>query len=229
MGSRARVTLAGIRLRSLVAGLACGGWMSACACAQIFAAVESSPNAAASSKQNRPPDGAEELSGPADKPAPRTDANSRIAHRQLLEKARRGGIDIYFIGDSITRRWGAADPEYKDLLANWTANFHGWNAANFGWGADKIQNMLWRLEDGELAGVNPKIIVVLAGTNNIGKQPGDDEKIEDITRGLKSSRGRVPGESAPRSRHPDRNISAQRQHGCAARDWTNQPEPRTFS
>ena len=41
---------------------------------------------------------------PADQPAPRTDRNSQIAHEQLVEKARKGGIDVYFIGDSITRR-----------------------------------------------------------------------------------------------------------------------------
>ena len=40
---------------------------------------------------------------------PRTDQNSMTAHDQLLEKAKRGGIDIYFEGDSITRRWGATD------------------------------------------------------------------------------------------------------------------------
>ena len=38
---------------------------------------------------------------PADKPAPRADRNSQIAHEQLLEKARKGGLDVYFLGDSI--------------------------------------------------------------------------------------------------------------------------------
>ncbi len=87
---------------------------------------------------------------PADRPAPRTDQNSMIAHAQLLEKARQGVIDIYFVGDSITRRWGTSDEQYKELLANWRQNFFGWNAANFGWGADKVQNILWRLHNGEL-------------------------------------------------------------------------------
>ena len=43
---------------------------------------------------------------PADQPAPRTDVNSQLAHTRLLDKARKGGIDIYFEGDSITRRLG---------------------------------------------------------------------------------------------------------------------------
>src|SRR5215831_12942268 len=121
---------------------------------------------------------------PADEPAPRIDRNSQIAHEQLLEKATKGGIDVYFMGDSITRRWGALD--YPEFLANWNTNFFGWNAANFGWGADLIENMLWRLENGELDGVNPKVIVLLAGINNVGTFPGDDAKVENITRGLKA-------------------------------------------
>lgn len=120
--------------------------------------------------------------GPADRAAPRTDPNSIAAHEQLLEKARQGRIDVYFLGDSIVRRWGALD--YPELLANWRENFHGWNAANFGWGADRTQNILWRLEHGELDGVNPKVIVLLAGTNNIGSQPRDEETIAEIARGI---------------------------------------------
>jgi lysophospholipase L1-like esterase len=120
----------------------------------------------------------------ADQPAPRADRNSQIAHEQLLEKARKGGIDVYFLGDSITRRWGATD--YPEFLANWNTNFFGWNAANFGWGADLIENMLWRLQNGELDGVHPRIIVVLAGINNVGTVPGGEAKVDNIMRGLKA-------------------------------------------
>jgi len=121
---------------------------------------------------------------PADQPFARGDKNSQLAHQQLVEKAKKGGIDIYFVGDSITRRWGATD--YPEFLANWNTNFFGWNAANFGWGADAIENILWRLENGELDGVNPRIIVVLAGINNVGTFPRGAEKVENITRGLKA-------------------------------------------
>ena len=123
----------------------------------------------------------------ADQPLARTDQNSMTAHSQLLEKAKKGGIDIYFEGDSITRRWGATD--YPELLSNWKENFFGWNAGNFGWGADTTQNILWRLNNGELDGVNPKVIVLLAGTNNVGNRTspnGDDARAADITKGLKA-------------------------------------------
>jgi lysophospholipase L1-like esterase len=120
--------------------------------------------------------------GQADRAAPRTDANSITAHAELLKKAKQGRIDVYFVGDSIVRRWGALD--YPELLANWKQNFHGWNAANFGWGGDRTQNILWRLENGELDGVDPKVIVILAGTNNVGAQARDEQTIAEIARGL---------------------------------------------
>ena len=77
--------------------------------------------------------------------------------------------------------------QYQDLLANWRANFTGWNAANFGWGGDKTQNMLWRLKNGELDGVNPKIVVLMAGTNNVGRVSplGDAEaRADEVARGV---------------------------------------------
>jgi lysophospholipase L1-like esterase len=125
------------------------------------------------------------LLGQADRAAPRTDRNSQLAHQQLLAKTKGGRIDVYFEGDSITRRWGATD--YPQLLENWKKNFFGWNAADFGWGADRVENVLWRLENGELDGVNPKVIVLLAGTNNVGnKVPpnGIDAAVDDVSKGL---------------------------------------------
>jgi len=121
------------------------------------------------------------------RPIARTDRNSRIAHAQLLEKARKGGIDVYFEGDSITRHWGALD--YPELLSNWRQNFFGWNSADFAWGGDTVQNILWRIENGELDNVYPKVIVLLAGTNNIGNRPyrgDDDPRIAEVTAGVEA-------------------------------------------
>ena len=129
--------------------------------------------------------------------AERTDANSRLAHQQLVAKARAGGIDLYFLGDSITRRWGCTDPQWSAMLANWKENFYGWNAVDFGWGGDTIQNMLWRVQNGELDGVNPKVIVILAGTNNVGRRPGGEQKVTDILTAYKAllvtCREKAPG------------------------------------
>jgi lysophospholipase L1-like esterase len=117
----------------------------------------------------------------------------------LLAKRTQGQIDVFFLGDSITRRWGTSDEQYKNLLDNWNANFKGWNAADFGWGADKTQHMLWRLQNGELDGVNPKIVVLLAGTNNVGNQTplgNADARAAEVARGVaavvKEIRQRAP-------------------------------------
>jgi lysophospholipase L1-like esterase len=117
-------------------------------------------------------------------PRRRTDANSEIAHAELVHKAGAGVIDVYFVGDSITRRWGALD--YPDLLAHFRQSFSGWNAANFGWGGDRTQNMLWRLDNGELAGVSPRVFVVQAGTNNLADFESSEQRVESIAAGVEA-------------------------------------------
>jgi lysophospholipase L1-like esterase len=121
---------------------------------------------------------------PARVAVPRLDANSLLAHGQLREKAAQGGISIYFVGDSITRRWGATD--YPRLLAHWKRSFHGWHAANFGWGGDQTQNILWRLQNGELENVRPRVVVVQAGANNLplADHSNPAEAAQDITTGI---------------------------------------------
>lgn len=124
--------------------------------------------------------------GPADWPAARNEDPTWVnKHLELLQKGKRGNIDIYFEGDSITRRW-EGEARHKN---NWDQNFGGWTAANFGAGGDRTQNVLYRIENGELDGVNPKVIVVLIGTNNVGSVPvegGDAVLVDDTTKGIKA-------------------------------------------
>ena len=126
------------------------------------------------------------FAGPADQPVPQGNQKFAAAHADLREKAKQGGIDVYFEGDSITRRWQGND--YPEHQKNWNENFYGWNAADFGWGGDSIANVLYRLNDGELDGVNPKVIVLLVGTNNIGNvpQPDDAALVADVVRGIEA-------------------------------------------
>ena len=148
------------------------------------------------------------------------------AHEQLLAKAKQGRIDVYFVGDSIVRRWGALD--YPELLANWKENFHGWNAANFGWGADRTQNILWRLENGELDGVNPKVIVILAGTNNVGAQPRGRGECGDRPR-REGDRRCLSAQGARRDDRAHGHPAAQRQHGGDADDRSDQRQLAGFA
>lgn len=89
-------------------------------------------------------------------------------HENLLKRARQGGVDVLFLGDSITQNWGNAGSE------TWSKNFAPLKAANFGIGGDKTGNVLWRLEHGEVDGLSPKVVVLMIGVNNLwsGKNTG---------------------------------------------------------
>lgn len=73
-------------------------------------------------------------------------------------RAARGGIDVMFIGDSLTEMWP------KPL---WEKNFGALKAANFGIGGDHTGNVLWRLQDPAIAALKPKLVVLMIGVNNI--------------------------------------------------------------
>lgn len=82
--------------------------------------------------------------------------------------------DLIFIGDSITEqwRWGAGNPVWKQHFEE--------RGFDFGLGSDKTQHTLWRLENIDLAGINPKVAVIMIGTNNATDTP------EDIAAGVKA-------------------------------------------
>jgi lysophospholipase L1-like esterase len=80
-------------------------------------------------------------------------------HEQYLERAKEGNIDLLFLGDSITENWHRA----PDI---WKTNYDALNVANFGIGGDRTQHVLWRIENGELDGIHPKVVVLMIGTNN---------------------------------------------------------------
>lgn len=104
---------------------------------------------------------------------PRVTGNWPARHAGFVAQARKGGVDFLAIGDSITDGWNK-QPEL------WTKNFGPLKAANFGIGGDRTENIIWRITNGELDGIHPKVIMMLIGTNNTSK--GDSA--EDIARGV---------------------------------------------
>jgi lysophospholipase L1-like esterase len=88
-------------------------------------------------------------------------------HEEFVARAHQGGIDVVFFGDSITDFWRDPGPD-RGGREVWAAAFGGLRAVNFGIGADRTQHLLWRIQHGELDGYQPKAVVLLIGTNNIG-------------------------------------------------------------
>ena len=129
---------------------------------------------------------AAKIDEPADKPTTRPGGWMGI-HNRLVTLAKGGNIDLYFEGDSITDYWGrntAAQP-YKPSFDKY---FGGWKTGDFGVAADRTEHVLWRITNGELDGVKPKVIVLLIGTNNLPKDQGVylPKTVEEDAAGVKA-------------------------------------------
>lgn len=83
-------------------------------------------------------------------------------HQEKLQLLKQGPVDLLMIGDSITEGWA------KEGKETWAQYYASRNAINLGFGGDRTENVLWRLQHGELAGINPKVAVLMIGTNNTG-------------------------------------------------------------
>lgn len=83
-------------------------------------------------------------------------------HAEFLQRSKRA-VGLLFLGDSIMDFWPGRGP------ASW-AKFSPYQAANFGVSGERTEDVLWRITNGELAGIFPRVTIVLIGTNNLGQQ-----------------------------------------------------------
>jgi beta-glucosidase len=110
-------------------------------------------------------------------------------HEGFLARGKSGPIGVLFVGDSITQGWTKA-PHV------WETYFGKYQPANFGIGGDQTQHVIWRIANGELDGITPKVTVLMLGTNNTGPAPAGhtaaeiaaaDKKIVELIR------AKIPG------------------------------------
>jgi lysophospholipase L1-like esterase len=99
-------------------------------------------------------------------PTPSSYSWSTPLHQFYLYQLHQGSADVAFLGDSITFGWGDTAHPYLGT-ATWNAKVASLNADNFGVPGDQTQNLIWRLQNGELSD-KPKVAVVMIGTNNLG-------------------------------------------------------------
>ena len=108
----------------------------------------------------------EDLTPSGTNPTPRTKEFSWMSvdtwnkmYTEDIAVADKGGVDLLFVGDSITAGWN------WDI---WQKYFAQYNPANFGIGGDHTGNLLWRLKYGHAEKLHPKAVVMLIGVNNFG-------------------------------------------------------------
>lgn len=91
-------------------------------------------------------------------------------HNRIKAEQKRMNPQVVMIGDSITHYWAGAksigglnDPK---TLPRWYDCFGSIPVLNMGYGFDRTQNVIWRLEKGELSGIKPELVIILIGINN---------------------------------------------------------------
>jgi beta-glucosidase len=107
------------------------------------------------------------------KPVPR-DAGWMKRHESFLARGKKGDIDVLFLGDSITQGWEGSGK------AVWKEHFEPLKSANFGISGDRTEHVIWRMRNGELEGLAPKLVVIMIGTNNGG------DSAPDVALGIKT-------------------------------------------
>ncbi|WP_166422162.1 platelet-activating factor acetylhydrolase IB subunit [Paraglaciecola sp. 20A4] len=111
-------------------------------------------------------------------PVSRNDAWWQERHQQKLaeKQALNNDVDLLFLGDSITHAW-------EDTGATtWHKYYAHLKPLNLGYSGDCTEHLIWRLQNGEIDNLSPKLTVILIGTNNAGHRV---ETAEDTTAGVR--------------------------------------------
>ena len=111
-------------------------------------------------------------------------------HNQKLEEAKKRDFDVVMIGDSITHTW--------DFQKDFKKIFRNIRVLNLGFAGDRTQNVLWRIQNGALDNVSPKLVTLMIGTNhlhNLRKNHHPDETADillGIEEVIKEIQARLP-------------------------------------
>jgi lysophospholipase L1-like esterase len=118
----------------------------------------------------------------------------RARHESKLEELRRKQPTLIFLGDSITQQFEhRGPPEWRDFAPVWDWFYASRNAVNLGFTGDTTASLLWRIENGEVAGVSPKVAVILIGANNLGRVHwGTEDTLAGIDAILAALKRRLP-------------------------------------
>ena len=127
-------------------------------------------------------------------------------HAEVLRIKDSINPEVVLIGNSITHFWGGlpqlkyADGKLREPNGPtaWASVFGPYRVLNLGFGWDRTQNVLWRLDHGELDGLHPRVVVIDIGTNNTTPtRNASKNTAADIVEGIREVclrvRSKVPG------------------------------------
>jgi len=116
-------------------------------------------------------------------------------HARLVDyvRANPGPCDVLLVGDSITQQWGSP-LDKAPLNEAWKKRFGNYRTLNIGIGGDKSQNVLWRLDHGGVEGLDPRVVVLMIGNNNMFFTPetGTQAAARGIQACVENLRGKFP-------------------------------------
>ena len=108
-------------------------------------------------------------------------------HAEKVREIKRGDIDLLMIGDSITHGW---ETRGKNV---WEKYYKHRKAANLGFSGDRTEHVIWRLQNGEVEGISPRLAVLMIGTNNTGhRKDAAKDTAQGIEAIVKELRTRLP-------------------------------------
>lgn len=162
-----------LRFYSLLTSFVLAGLVTAQSATQVMAQATAQAPAQATSKA---PDTVI--------PVPR-DGGWMDRHESMNERVKQGDVDVVFIGDSITQGWEGSGKEV------WKKYYSDRKAVNLGISGDRTQHVIWRLDNGNLEGISPKVAVIMIGTNNASSN-SPEEIAQGVTRIVEQIREKSP-------------------------------------
>ena len=110
-------------------------------------------------------------------PEDRKDAwwQNRFEMKLYKKKSMNNKVDLLMVGDSITHAWdGKAQKLYQQY-------YGARNPLNIGFSGDRTEHVIWRIQNGAIDDISPKLAVIMIGTNNTGHRR---EKPEHTAKGI---------------------------------------------
>lgn len=120
----------------------------------------------------------------------KTDERFLKRHEGFVAEAQKGGVDLLLLGDFLTDDWRGNNT--NRVKAIYDQAFGAYHPANFGQGGDHVQHVLWRVQNGELEGISPKVVMLLIGGTNGSNNDSPEEVASAVKKIIGTVREKCP-------------------------------------